>query len=212
MAITTSITDFKAAVKDWLNRPDLSDDVINDVITLANGELQRKTNTRNQMTVEQKTITFAEATAQKFFYPFGADGIVSITDSKGKRLRPVTFAEYKLYAENDGGEASVFAGAGNEIYIGPKIAHNDVFTIQFKDEDSTINTNYQGSDVVSAYNPLLMGSLMYAYMYLKDDNRVALYKQKFEDAIMDMNRQSTRTLGLGRIKDDSITQYGGPLA
>ena len=211
MALTTNITDFKAAVKDWLNRPDLSDSVIDDVVTLANGELQRKTNTRNQMTVEQKTITLAEATAQKFFYPFGADGIISITDSKGRKLRPVTFAEYKLYAENDGGEASVFAGAGNEIYIGPKIAENDVFTIQFKDEASTINTNYQDSDIVSAYNPLLMGSLMYAYMYLKDDNRVALYKQKFEDAIMDLNKQSTRTLGLGRIKDDSITQYGGPL-
>ena len=212
MAITTNLTEFKAAVKDWLNRPDLSDSVITDVIILANGELQRKLNTRNQMTVEIKTISSAEATAQKFFYPEGADGIVSITDSKGRRLRPVTFAEYKLYAENDGGEASVFAGAGNEIYIGPKIAENDVFTIQFKDEDSLLNTNYQGTDVVVSYNPLLMGSLMYAYMYLKDDNRVALYREKFEDAIMDLNRQSTRTLGLGRIKDDSITQYGGPLA
>jgi len=212
MAITTNLTEFKAAVKDWLNRPDLSDSVITDMVILASGELQRKLNTRNQMTVEIKTISSAEATAQKFFYPGGADGIVSITDSKGRRLRPVTFAEYKLYAENDGGEASVFAGAGNEIYIGPKIAANDVFTIQFKDEDAEYTTDYQGTSIVSVYNPLLMGSLMYAYMYLKDDNRVALYKQKFEDAIMDMNRQSTRTLGLGRIKDDSITQYGGPLA
>ena len=211
MALITNITEFKAAVKDWLNRPDLSDSVITDVVTLANGELQRKTNTRNQMTVEVKTISSSEATAQKFFYPGGADGIVSITDSKGRRLRPVTFAEYKLYAENDGGEASVFAGAGNEIYIGPKIATNDVFTIQFKDEDAEYTTDYQGTSIVSVYNPLLMGSLMYAYMYLKDDNRVALYKQKFEDAIQDMNKQSTRTLGLGRIKDDSITQYGGPL-
>ena len=212
MSLLTSFTEFKAAVKDWLNRPDLSDSVITDVIILANGELQRKLNTRNQMTVEIKTISSAEATAQKFFYNAGADGIVSITDSKGRKLRPVTFAEYKLYAENDGGEASVFAGAGNEIYIGPKIAENDVFTIQFKDEDADYTTNLQGSGIVAVYNPLLMGSLMYAYMYLKDDNRVALYKQKFEDAIMDMNRQSTRTLGLGRIKDDSITQYGGPLA
>ena len=212
MPISSSLTELKAAVKDWLNRPDLSDSVIDDVVTLANGELQRKLNTRNQMTVQVKTITAAEATAQKFEYLFGADGIVSISDSKGRRLRPVTFAEYKLYAEKDGGEASVFAGAGNEIYIGPKIAEGDVFTIQFKDEDSVVTTNLHGTGIVAAYNPLLLGSLMYAYMYLKDDNRVALYREKFEDAIMDLNRQSTRTLGLGRIKDDSITQYGGPLA
>jgi ketosteroid isomerase-like protein len=212
MAIYTSFTEFKETVKDWLNRPDLSDSVLTDFVILASGELQRKLNIRNQMTVEIKTISSAEATAQKFFYPSGADGIVSITDSKGRRLKPVTFAEYKLYAENDGGEASVFAGAGNEIYIGPKIAENDVFTIQFKDEDASYVTNLQGTGVVSAYNPLLMGSLMYAYMYFKDDNRVALYREKFEDAIQDMNNQSTRTLGLGRIKDDSITQFGGPLA
>ena len=212
MGLTANITDFKEALKDWLNRPDLPDSVITDVMTLANGEMQRKLNTRNQMEVEEKTISASEATAQNFYYPGGADGIISITDSKGKKLKPVTFAEYKLYAENSGEEASVFAGAGNEIYIGPKIAADDVFTIQFKNEDSTIPTNYQGSGVISAYNPLLMGSLMYAYMYLKDDNRVALYREKFEDAIQDMNNQSTRTLGLGRIKDESITQFGGPLA
>jgi len=211
MGIESTFSDLQNSVIDWLNRPDISRPLVRDFTLLASGEMQRKLNTRNQMTVEVKTITAAEATAQKFFYPFGADGIVSITDSKGRRLRPVTFAEYKLYAENDGGEASVFAGSGNEIYIGPKIAENDVFTIQFKDESAEVNTAYQGTSVVSTYNPLLLGTLMYAYMYLKDDARVALYREKFEDAIMDMNRQSTRTLGLGRIKDDSITQYGGPL-
>jgi len=211
MGIESTFSDLQNSVIDWLNRPDISRPLVRDFTLLASGEMQRKLNTRNQMTVEVKTITAAEATAQKFFYSFGADGIVSITDSKGRRLRPVTFAEYKLYAENDGGEASVFAGSGNEIYIGPKIAENDVFTIQFKDESAEVNTAYQGTSVVSTYNPLLLGTLMYAYMYLKDDARVALYREKFEDAIMDLNRQSTRTLGLGRIKDDSITQYGGPL-
>lgn len=212
MAIFTNVTEFKASVKDWLNRPDLSDSLIEDFLYLANSDMQKKLNTRNQMTIQTKTISSAEALAQKFYYPGGADGIVSISDSKGRRLKPVTFAEYKLYAENSGEKASVFAGAGNEIYIGPKIALNDVFTIQFKDEDSAINTNYQETGIISASSPLLMGSLMYAYMYLKDDNRVALYREKFEDAIQDMNKQSTRTLGLGRIKDDSITQFGGPLA
>ena len=54
-----------------------------------------------------------------------------------------------------------------------------VFTIQFKDEDSVINTNYQETGIISATSGLLMGCLMYAYMYLKDDNRVALYREKY---------------------------------
>ncbi len=212
MAIFTNLTDFKTSLKDWLNRPDLSDNFLDELIFLANGEMQRKLNTRNQMSVIVKTVSSSEASNQKMIYFLGCDGIVSITDSKGRRLKPVTFAEYRLYAENSSGEASVFAGTGNELYIGPKIAQGDVFTIQFKDEDSILPTNLHSTEVVQAYNPLLLGCLMYAYMYFKDDNRVALYREKFEDAIQDMNKQSTRTLGLGRIKDDSITQFGGPLA
>jgi hypothetical protein len=229
MAIFSSVTELKNSIKDWLNRPDLSDLLIEDFLTLANGEMQRKLNTRNQINIFRKVvgrlptssgpaepgvgaIDSDEITEQRFYYPLGADGIISISDSKGRRLRPVTFAEYKMLAENSSGDACAFAGAGNYIYIAPKIALDDVFTIADKNEDASWATNYQGSTTVAAYNPLLLGSLMYAYMYLKDDNRVALYREKFDDAIQDLNKQSTKTLGLGRIKDDSITQFGGPLA
>tara|TARA_E500000331_G_scaffold357593_1_gene419877 strand:- start:741 stop:1382 length:642 start_codon:yes stop_codon:yes gene_type:complete len=212
MAIFNSVTELTNSIKDWLNRPDLSDLLIGDFLTLANGEMQRKLNTRNQMSVETRTnFSVTEVAEQRFYYPPGADGIVSISDSKGRKLNPVTFSEYKLLAENSSGEACAFAGVSNYIYIAPAISENDSFTIIYKDEDASYNTNYQGSTVVAAYNPLLLGSLMYAYMYLKDDNRVALYREKFDDAIQDLNKQSTKTLGLGRIKDDSIAQYGGPL-
>jgi hypothetical protein len=45
-------------------------------------------------------------------------------------------------------------------------------------------------------------------MYLKDDNRVAIFKAKYDEAILEANKQMKT---VGRIKDDSIAQYGGPL-
>ena len=58
---------------------------------------------------------------------------------------------------------------------------------------------------------ILMGSLMFAYIYLKDDARVTFFQQKFLDGIQDINRKDSGNLGLSRIKDHSIQAYGGPL-
>jgi hypothetical protein len=58
---------------------------------------------------------------------------------------------------------------------------------------------------------ILMGSLMFAYIYLKDDARVTFFQQKFFDIIQDINRKDSGNLGLSRIKDHSIQAYGGPL-
>jgi hypothetical protein len=50
---------------------------------------------------------------------------------------------------------------------------------------------------------------MYACTYLKDDNRIAVYKQKFDELILDWNRQERLH---SRIQDESISMNGGPLA
>ena len=89
----------------------------------------------------------------------------------------------------------MYAVAGGEIYIGPPPAENDVFTIQFRDGDSTYLTAYRGADVVALPEVLLMGILMNAYIYLKDDNRVPFFKDKFYQGIEDYNRKSSSDFG-----------------
>tara|TARA_R110000782_G_scaffold148621_3_gene241358 strand:+ start:213 stop:839 length:627 start_codon:yes stop_codon:yes gene_type:complete len=208
MALAT-LLDIKQSVADWLNRSDLTDQ-IPDFIALANSEAQRKLDVPVTKQIINRTVTAAEATAKKFFVPFGSNAIISITDSKGRSLNPVSFKEYQVYTQ-EAGNASVYASTGGEVYIGPPPAENDVFTIQYFDGDATWVFNYQDQAICPIPEPILMGSLMYAYMYLKDDNRVSLYKEKFNDAIESYNR-TNKTLAMGRIKDESIAFNGGPLA
>lgn len=208
MALLTYL-DMKESVADWLNRSDLTAQ-IPDFITLANAEAQRKLDAPVTKQIINHTVTAAEATAKKFYVPFASNTIISITDSKGRSLKPVSFKEYQVYTQ-EAGDASVYASTGGEIYIGPPPTENDVFTIQYFDGDATWVFNYQGLEVCAIPEPILMGSLMYAYMYLKDDNRVSLYKAKFDEAIESYNR-ANKTLAMGRIKDESIEVNGGPLA
>lgn len=208
MALLTYL-DMKQSVADWLNRSDLTAQ-ITDFITLANAETQRKLDVPATKQIVNFTVTAADATAKKFYVPFGTNAIISITDSKGRSLKPVSFKEYQVYTQ-EAGDACVYASTGGEIYIGPPPAENDVFTIQYSDSDANWVFNYQELDVCPIPEPILMGSLMYAYMYLKDDNRVSLYKAKFDEAIDSFNR-ANKTLAMGRIKDESIAVNGGPLA
>jgi ketosteroid isomerase-like protein len=209
MAVTT-LANIKASAADWLNRTDLTTQ-IDDFATLASSEMQRKLNTTSQTSIIDHTVTASEATAKKFYMPDGATGILSITDSKGRNLASVSYKDYEVYT-TESGDGCVYAVAGGEIYIGPPPAENDVFTIQFRDGDSTYLTAYRGADVVALPEVLLMGILMNAYIYLKDDNRVPFFKDKFYQGIEDYNRKSSSDLGMGRITDDSIAANGGPLA
>jgi len=209
MAVST-LAQIKTSAADWLNRSDLTTQ-IDDFATLTLKEMQRKLNVTSQTSVINHTVSASEATAKKFYMPYGAISIVSITDSNGNLLRSMPYAEYENYTDISG-DGSVYAVTGGEIYIGPPPAENDVFTIQFKDGDSTFLTAYRGGSVVAFPEVLLMGILMNAYIYLKDDNRVPFFKDKFYQGIEDYNRKSTGDLGMGRITDDSIAAYGGPLA
>lgn len=206
MAVGT-VAEIKTAAADWLNRSDLSSQ-IDDFYSLALIEATRKLETKIGTVVTEKTITASEATAKRFFEPSDSLDIISITDSKGNPLTEVTYEEYRAYTDTSG-SPMVYARAESYIYIGPPPAENDVFTIQSKALNASAYASYQASGSSFISDILLYGILMHAYVFLKDDNRVALFKQKFDELILDVNRN---TRFRGRIKDESIAQYGGPLA
>ena len=97
-----------------------------------------------------------------------------------------------------------------KIFIGPSPPQGEVYTIEIKQLGNLNMTNYppSGSFYVAFNDVFLYGVLHNAYMYLKDDNRVAIFKAKYDEAILEANKQMKT---VGRIKDDSIAQYGGPL-
>ena len=206
MALGT-VAEIKASAADWLNRTDLSSQ-IDDFFTMALAEATRKLDIPLGESVIEKTISSSEATDKKFYEPANSLNVISITDEKGNRLEEVPFQEYRAYIDT-GGSAGIFATVDSYIYIGPPPAENDKFTIQYKSLSSASFTAYQGGSSTAIANILLYGTLMNACVYLKDDNRVSMYKQRFDESIIDANRQDRMH---SRIKDESITINGGPLA
>ena len=330
MSVTNS-NDLFNRIADWLNRSDLSSQIPS-FVDLAVNEMQRKLTGKIQDTVLQYIVSDSDAIAKSIKSPSRAYSIVSITDSNGRALSPVSYSEYKNISSTSG-VSTVYAVSGEDIYIGPNPSSGDSFSIQYDDgannrirntfsvyEDqsalqspqtnilqmysknnvlinntvtpaivlnvqnlpsdtsTTVGDRIQIKNITnySEVNPngvwdivlisrlesntyyylsfpeavntsgileyfvglgapaapsdtvlnasirvdketltypeaILMGSLMFAYIYLKDDARVTFFQQKFLDAIQDINRKDSGNLGLGRIKDESIAANGGPL-
>ncbi len=206
MALGTS-AEIKAAAADWLNRTDLTSQ-IDDFFNMSLSEATRKLDLALGESVIEITVSSDQATAKKLLEPQGSLDIISITDEKGNRLEEVPFQQYRSYVET-GSSACVFAYVGGYIYIGSPPSEGDKFTIQYKELNNFNYANYQNSGIAAIPTIILYGILMYACTYLKDDNRIAVYKQKFDELILDWNRQERLH---SRIQDESISMNGGPLA
>jgi hypothetical protein len=206
MALGTS-AEIKAAAADWLNRTDLTSQ-IDDFFNMSISEATRRLDLALGESVIEITVSSDQATAKKLLEPQGSLDIISITDEKGNRLEEVPFQQYRSYVET-GSSACVFAYVGGYIYIGSPPSEGDKFTIQYKELNNFNYTNYQNSGLSAIPTIILYGILMYACTYLKDDNRIAVYKQKFDELILDWNRQERLH---SRIQDESISINGGPLA
>ena len=58
----------------------------------------------------------------------------------------------------------------------------------------------------------LNAALHEAYVYLKDDGRVAYFKGMVDEGVANVQARLAKSgVGRSRIKDDSIQAYGGPL-
>ena len=206
MALGTS-AEIKAAAADWLNRTDLTSQ-IDDFFNMSISEATRRLDLALGESVVEISVSSDQATAKKLYEPYGSLDIISITDEKGNRLEEVPFQQYRSYVET-GSSACVFAYVGGYIYIGSPQSEGDKFTIQYKELNNFNYTNYQNNGFAAIPTIILYGILMYACTYLKDDNRIAVYKQKFDELILDWNRQERLH---SRIQDESISINGGPLA
>ena len=208
MAVGT-VAEIKASAADWLNRSDLTSQ-IDDFFQLTLTEVSRKLDVTLMTVTSIKQVSGDEAIQKYFLDPESALDIISITDSKGNSLDRVPFNEYRKYIDSSG-DAKVYALADTQIFIGPPPSSGDTFTIAYKRLGNNNMTAYRptGGIYVAFNDVFLYGILHNAYMYLKDDNRVAIFKAKYDEAILEANRQMKT---VGRIKDDAIAQYGGPLA
>lgn len=205
MALATD-SDLQASIADWLNRSDLTS-VIPDFQTLAQLRINRKLSI-----VEQEVVSTITPTAQATALPAGITALISVTDSKGNAVEPVSMQEMFNYS-SEGGSVARYAIAGNDIYIAPtpSATSTEVYTLVFR-KDMSLG-NYESLGLAVLQDIYLNASLMEAYVYLKDDSRVGYFKNIVDEAVMDVQAQrSKQGLSRSRIKDESIAVNGGPLA
>jgi hypothetical protein len=203
MALNTN-ADLQAAIADWLNRSDLSAQ-IPDFLTLA----QLKINRRLSI-VEQEILTEITPVAQATTLPVGTKFVISVSDSNGHRLEPVSMSEILDYAA-ESGSVSRYSVSGDKLYVAPTPAATNVDKLSvLYSADKDLNGGDSGP--VLLQDIYLNAALHEAYVYLKDDGRVAYFKGMVDEGVANVQaRRSKQGIGRARIKDESIAANGGPL-
>ena len=203
MALSTN-ADLQAAIADWLNRSDLSAQ-IPDFLTLAQLKINRKLSI-----VEQEILAEITPVAQATTLPTGTKFVISVSDSKGRRVEAVSMSELLDYAV-EGGSVTRYTVSGDKIYFAPTPAsdNTDAFSVLYS-ADKDLNGGDSGP--VLLQDIYLNAALQEAYVYLKDDGRVNYFKQMVDEGIANVQaRRSKQGIGRARIKDESIAANGGPL-
>jgi len=203
MALTTN-AELQAVIADWLNRSDLSAQ-IPDFLTLAQLKINRKLSIVQQEVLEEITPV-----AQATFLPVGTKFVISVSDSNGLNIEPVSIQELLDY-EAVSGSVTRYSVSGDKIYFAPTPAADNTskFRILFsKDRDLD---NGSGGPLL-LQDIYLNAALHEAYVYLKDDGRVAYFKGMVDEGVANVQARLAKSgVGRSRIKDDSIQAYGGPL-
>jgi hypothetical protein len=203
MALSTN-ADLQAAIADWLNRSDLSAQ-IPDFLTLA----QLKINRRLSI-VEQEILAEITPVAQATTLPVGTKYVISVSDSQGRRVEAVSMSELLDYAA-EGGSVTRYSVSGDKIYFAPTPAsdNTDAFSVLYS-ADKDLNGGDSGP--VLLQDIYLNAALHEAYVYLKDDGRVAYFKGMVDEGVANVQaRRAKQGVGRARIKDESIAANGGPL-
>ena len=203
MALTTN-ADLQASIADWLNRSDLSAQ-IPDFLTLA----QLKINRRLSI-VEQEILAEIVPQAQATPLPADTKFVISVSDARGRNIEPVSIQELLGY-EASSGSVTRYAVSGDKIYLAPTPAagNTEKYRILYS-ADRDLNNGTNGP--VLLQDIYLNAALHEAYVYLKDDGRVAYFKGMVDEGVANVQaRRAKQGVGRSRIKDDSIQAYGGPL-
>jgi hypothetical protein len=181
----SNYTNLRAAVKGALHRSDL-DTAIQDFVTLAEDRLNKRLRLRGM----ENRVT-ASISAEYIALPddFLAMRNFQLNSTPRIRLEYAT-PEYldSLYPDGDStGRPKFYTFVGGEIQLAP--IPDGTYTAEMdyyqKLDLATDTTNWVLENAPRCY---YTGSLMEAYLYLKDEKRASYWEQRFEQAIQDVER------------------------
>lgn len=181
--------DLFASVRLYLNRPNLTETELNAVLNPVQGELNRLLvmHPRNRVTANY-TITDSEDNRIPLPDDIGVMIQVSnYTQARQEYQQTALRAGYRVRLNSD---AWVYFDRGSFLELNPQPALDDVIQMDYHallpDLDSGPATNW-----VLQYHPdlYLYGMLREMSLFLKQDQRLMIWRQEFDRRINDLQRQ-----------------------
>jgi len=195
MALGT-FTELKDAVADWLDRSDLTSR-IPDFIALAEARLNRELRIR-PMEVRSTMVTTAD---QQYFQLPG--GYIQMRNMQ-LNTNPTTPLEYitpemmdRLYGSTTSGKPRAYTLIGDEIQLAPipdstytvEMAFYEKFTPLGDGSSGTVTNNWL---TANAPDVLLYGALMEAEPFIKNDERIPVWLNGYNNAVNKLQQQDQR--------------------
>ena len=195
MALGT-FTELKDAVADWLDRSDLTAR-IPDFIALAEARLNRELRIR-PMEVRSTMVTIAD---QQYFQLPG--GYIQMRNMQ-LNTNPTTPLEYitpemldRLYGSTTSGKPRAYTLIGDEIQLAPipdstytvEMAFYEKFTPLGDGSSGTVTSNWL---TANAPDVLLYGALMEAEPFIKNDERIPVWLNGYNNAVNKLQQQDQR--------------------
>jgi hypothetical protein len=187
MALTNYAT-LCTSIADWLNRSDLTV-VIPDFVTLCEAELKRRlrrTTTRDTITIDGEAVDPpADMAELRSIY------LVSDLPSQDTPLRlctPEMLAERRARNGGVAGRPTDVAYVAGQLLFAPEPDQDYDAEIVYFTQLTALTGVQTNAILTEAPDAYLYGSLLQAEPYLEHDDRIPVWREKFNDAIEQLNK------------------------
>jgi hypothetical protein len=188
MAIITNYATLQTEVANWLSRDDLTTD-IPAFIQFAENKLYRTLNLRNEETTLSESISSGAAIvptdfkALKYAYYDGTEAV--LVD-----WTPIEDL-YRDYPDRSDSTTcpQVISREANTFIFGPAATDGTLKGVYYAKQDP-LRTTDPSWYVTNAPEVLLYGSLLEAVPFIKDDPRIATWKDFFRDAVQTLKDEN----------------------
>lgn len=192
-AITNNYATLKQEVADWLARDDLGDKIVR-FIDLAESDIAKELRVRGMETTASLTVSTSPVAL-----PTGFLGMRRLYVDVTGDLREITYLTperfYNSRISQEVGNPTAYTIEGNNIIFAPKppvTAPATVKMLYIKPFTHLVNDTDSNNILSNYFEVYLAGALKFGFKYLRDNDEAAVWKQKFDDSIAQLNRNANR--------------------
>lgn len=205
-ALTNNYAALKQDVADWLARDDLGDKIAR-FITLAESDITKELRVRGMETTTTLTLSSGIAALPTNFLGMRRIYADVAYARELTYLTPERF--HQSFIASDVGNPSVYTIEGADIRFAPappSSAPVDVKMLYVKPFAGLVNDTDSNNILTNYYEVYLSGALKYGFKYLRDNDEAAMWNDKFDKSISQLNRNANRE----RVSGSKLIRTGTP--